>query len=109
MLSFHNNKKFYIVDRDDAKISAFSKNIKNPVRSINEWNQVIKSILLPKLKKLFKVLIFMFTQKNILHIFLRVFTSVKVHADMGRNFNVIPFKQLLIPLYVPKKIFIQFF
>ena len=29
LLSFHNNKKFYITDRNDSKISAFSKNIKN--------------------------------------------------------------------------------
>lgn len=102
LLSFH-KKKYYIVDRNDEKKSAFSKNVRNPVRSVENWHQTIKSILLPKLKKLFTgVNFYVHPNEHPPHISESLY-PIKVHADMGRNFNAIPFKQLLIPLHVPKK------
>jgi len=104
ILKYKNNNANYFVKRNDGWKVSFNKIKKKPVRSIKSWDQIFQKILYPKLKKIFPGIKF-YVHKNEFppHIFKSNY-PLKIHADTGKdNQKEIPFKQILIPLYMDKK------
>ena len=104
ILKYKNNNANYFVKRNDGWKISFNKIKKKPVRSIKSWDQIFQKILYPKLKKIFPDIKF-YVHKNEFppHIFKSNY-PLKIHADTGKdNQKEIPFKQILIPLYIDKK------
>ena len=103
ILNYNKKNKNYFVNRNDGSKSAFNRIIKKPVRSINKWHPKIKNILLPKINNLFKdVNFYVHSNEFPPHIF-KSYYPLKIHADTGKNNSEeVPFKQILIPLYINK-------
>lgn len=104
ILKYKNNNPNYFVKRNDGWKIAFNKNQKKPVRSIEDWDLTLKKILYPKLKIIFPDIKFYVHKKEFPpHIFKSNY-PLKIHADTGKdNQKEIPFKQILIPLFMDKK------
>ncbi len=104
ILNYTKQNKNYFVNRNDGWKISFNKIIKKPVRGINNWHPIFKDILKKKLKKIFpNVDYYVHNNEFPPHIFKSNY-PLKIHADTGKNNrNEIPFKQILVPLYIDKK------
>ena len=104
ILNYIKKNKNYFVNRNDGWKISFNKIIKKPVRGINNWHPIFKDILKKKLKKIFpNVNYYVHNNEFPPHIFKSNY-PLKIHADTGKNNrSEIPFKQILVPLYIDKK------
>ena len=102
LLNIEKNTNKYFVDRPDGKKRSLSNDGSSTDRDYKKWNRVIRKILIPKLKKY----IGKFTIPNTEfppHYFTAIHPT-RLHADTGRDPNMLIGKQILIPLEIhPKK------
>ena len=102
LLDIHKNSKKYFVNRPDAKKRSLSDDGSSTDRDYKKWNKIIRKILIPKLKKYVGNFIIPKTEFPP-HIFTSIHPT-RMHADTGRDPNMIIGKQILIPLEIkPKK------
>ena len=103
ILNYKDKNPNYFVKRNDGWKISFNKINKKPIRSIDKWHPILKDTIYPKLKKIFPNTKF-YVHKNEFppHIFKSNY-PLKIHADTGKdNKKEIPFKQILVPLYIDK-------
>lgn len=102
LLDIEKKSKKYFVNRPDGKKRSLSNDGSSTDRDYKKWNKVIKSILVPKLKKYIGDFIIPNTEFPP-HYFTAIHPT-RLHVDTGRDPNMIIGKQILIPLEIqPKK------
>ncbi|OUU19078.1 MAG: hypothetical protein CBB97_19795 [Candidatus Endolissoclinum sp. TMED37] len=102
LLNIEKNSKKYFVDRPDGKKRSLSNDGSSTDRDHKKWNRVIRKILIPKLKK--HIGNFIIPKTEFPPHYFTAIHPTRLHADTGRDPNMLIGKQILIPLEIqPKK------
>ena len=96
--NIHDCSKDRFVNRDDGTKTSLGPDGGIPAKQFNDWHQTIRQILLPKVEDLIGE--FDICETDYPPHFFHTRFPTTVHADTGRDPNVIIGKQILVPLNI---------